>query len=67
MAASLGKGAVLVMPAGNDSRQNARVPVTSPLSVAQGVISVGAVEQGGNGYKVTYYSNSLPTVCAPGS
>ena len=66
MAASLGKGAILVMPAGNDSQSNGRVPVTSPLSVAQGVISVGAVQQGDNGYKVAWYSNSLPTACAPG-
>ena len=54
------------MPAGNDSQQNGRVPVTSPLSVAQGVISVGAAQQGDNGYKVAWFSNSLPTVCAPG-
>jgi hypothetical protein len=66
VAASLGKGAVLIMPAGNDSRSDARVPVTSPLSVTQGVISVGAVQQGDNGYKVPWFSNSFPTVCAPG-
>jgi hypothetical protein len=66
VAASLGKGAVLVMPAGNDSQENGRVPVTSPLSVAQGVISVGAARQGDNGYQVAWFSNSLPTVCAPG-
>jgi subtilisin family serine protease len=66
VAASLGKGAVLIMPAGNDSQPNARVPVTSPISVAQGVISVGAVQQGNSGYQVAFFSNSLPTVCAPG-
>ena len=66
VAASLGKGAVLIMPAENDSEENGRVPVTSPLSVAQGVISVGAVQPGDNGYKVPWFSNSLPTVCAPG-
>ena len=66
VAASIGKGAVLIMPAGNDSREDARVPVTSPLSVTQGVISVGAVQDGENGYVVAPFSNSLPTVCAPG-
>ena len=66
VAVSLGKGAVLLMPAGNDSQKNARVPVTSPLSVAQGVISVGAVQQGEGGYELAWFSNSLPTVCAPG-
>jgi hypothetical protein len=67
VAASIGKGAVLIMPAGNDSIAGVRVPVTSPISVAQGVISVGAVEQGPNGYKVARFSNSLPTLCAPGT
>lgn len=67
VAASVGKGAVLVMPAGNDSEPNARVPVTSPMSLPQGVISVGAVQQGPNGsYIVPYFSNSLPTLTAPG-
>jgi subtilisin family serine protease len=67
VASSLGKGAVLIMPAGNDSLPNSRVPVTSPLSVAQGVISVGAVEETQDGYRVTSYSNSSPTLCAPGA
>jgi hypothetical protein len=66
VAASIGKGAVLIMPAGNNSHRDARVPVTSPISVAQGVISVGAVERGPTGYRVPWYSNSFPTVCAPG-
>ena len=66
VAASVGKGAVLVMPAGNDSRDKARVPVTSPMSLPQGVISVGAVQEGPNGYTVPYFSNSLPTLTAPG-
>lgn len=69
VAASLGKGAVLIMPAGNNSTLNARVPVTSPMSVAQGVISVGAVDEGHDGFSVVVasYSNSHPTLCAPGS
>lgn len=67
VAASVGKGAILVMPAGNDSRDKARAPVTSPMSLPQGVISVGAVQEGPNGYTVPYFSNSLPTLTAPGS
>lgn len=66
VAASVGKGAVLVLPAGNDSRDKARVPVTSPMSLPQGVISVGAVQEGPNGYTVPIFSNSLPTLTAPG-
>jgi subtilisin family serine protease len=67
VAASLGKGAVLVMPAGNNSTESGRVPVTSPSAVVQGIISVGAVAQGDNGYVVPWFSNSMPTLCAPGS
>jgi subtilisin family serine protease len=67
VAASVGKGAVLVMPAGNDSTAKARAPVTSPMSLPQGVISVGAVKQEPNGYTVPWFSNSLPTLTAPGS
>ncbi len=66
VAASIGKGAVLVMPAGNDSQPGVRVPVTSPMSVAQGVIAVGSVEQSPAGYKVSDFSNALPNLCAPG-
>ena len=66
VAASVGKGAILIMPAGNDSTDKLRAPVTSPISVPQGVISVGAVKQGPNGYTVPSFSNSLPTVTAPG-
>jgi hypothetical protein len=67
VAASVGKGAVLVMAAGNDSTEKARIPVTSPISLPQGVISVGAVQEGPNGYRVPYFSNSLPVLAAPGS
>jgi subtilisin family serine protease len=66
VAASLGKGAVVIGPAGNDSKNNVRVPVTAPLSVAQGVISVGSVEQGEGGHRIPWYSNAQPTLCAPG-
>jgi subtilisin family serine protease len=67
-ATSRGRGAVIIAPAGNDSQRSARVPMTSPLSVAQGVISVGAVEltRGGR-YAVSDFSNSFPTLCAPGA
>ena len=66
VSASVGKGSVIVMPAGNESQDKARRPVTSPMSLPQGVISVGAVQEGTNGYKVPYFSNSLPTLTAPG-
>jgi hypothetical protein len=67
LAASIGKGTIIVAAAGNESRPNLRAPSSSPLAVAHGVISVGAVEEGPRGYQVAYYSNSFPSLCAPGS
>jgi subtilisin family serine protease len=67
LASLVDKGSVLVMPAGNDSRDDARVPVTSSISAIEGVMSVGAVEPAGTAYRVASYSNAVPTVCAPGS
>ena len=67
LAALVDKGAVLVMPAGNDSVDARRVPVTSSLSAIEGVLSVGAVEPTAGRFKVTDYSNAMPTLCAPGN
>jgi subtilisin family serine protease len=66
IAASIGKGAVLVVPAGNDSEAGARVPVTSPLAVAPGVLSAGAVGREGDRLGVPVYSNAMPNLCGPG-
>jgi hypothetical protein len=66
LASSIGKGTVIVAAAGNDSQEHTRAPVSSPLSVAHGVISVGAARTGPKGYTVAYFSNSFPTLCAPG-
>lgn len=58
---------MIVAAAGNDSRQDRRAPVSSPLSAAHRVISVSAAENGESGYRVAAFSNSLPTLCAPGT
>jgi subtilisin family serine protease len=65
-ATAIGKGAVIVTPAGNESDPNARAAVTSPLSVAQGVISVGAAKKELERYSVAGFSNTYPSLCAPG-
>ncbi|MER9205285.1 S8 family serine peptidase [Mesorhizobium sp. M0771] len=67
MAAATGKGVVIVTAAGNESTAQMRVPVTSPLSLAEGGISVGAVLPSGPPYRVAVFSNSRPTLSAPGA
>lgn len=62
----IGKGAVIVSPTGNESREMARAATTSPLAVAKGVLSVGAIKETSAGYEVASFSNSYPSLCAPG-
>jgi hypothetical protein len=63
---TIGKGAVIVSPAGNESRGGVRVPITSPYSVARGVIPVGGVENTDAGNKIADFSNSYPSLSALG-
>ena len=62
-----GKGMTIISAGGNDSySQDTRLPVTSPNSIAKGVISVGAIADNGGDYTVAEFSNSEPTLVAPG-
>jgi subtilisin family serine protease len=62
-------GAIVVAAAGNDSdRRNASpcvVDVGLPAA-ALGVISVGALERGENGFEIAGFSNANPQLWAPG-
>lgn len=67
--AEFGRGAVVVAASGNESRRgqspNFRIAASLP-SAADNVISVGALQRSPNGLTVADFSNSLPTVAAPG-
>lgn len=65
-------GAVLVAPAGNHSRREPRdgqqtftIPAAIPSS-AEGVISIGAVRQGKQGFEMASFSNNGATLVGPG-
>lgn len=60
---------IVVAASGNEARRDALPPFevsVSPPGVARGVVSVAAVEQHGQGYKVAYFSNTGANVSAPG-
>ncbi|MBO9467085.1 S8 family serine peptidase [Tropicibacter sp. R15_0] len=62
-------GTVVVAASGNESRrdQNPNFEVSASLpSAAVGVVSVGALQQGGNGLTVAGFSNTNPILSAPG-
>jgi hypothetical protein len=61
-----GGGTLIFAPAGNESRVDDRVPVTSPIATADGVISVGSVARGDRGLEAAAFTNSGPRICAPG-
>ncbi|BCH23522.1 nSTAND1 domain-containing NTPase [Mesorhizobium sp. L-8-3] len=63
---TIGKGALIVAPSGNESTERWRAAMTSPVSVARGVMSVGAIAPTDVGNQVAVFSNSHPTLCAPG-
>ncbi|MFN3938220.1 MAG: S8 family peptidase [Gemmobacter sp.] len=67
--AAFGTGTLVVAAAGNESRRqqhpNFEVSVSVP-AVAEGVVSVGALAEGGQGMTVAPFSNTNPTVAAPG-
>jgi len=62
-------GTMVVAAAGNESRRdqdpNFEVSVAVP-GVAEGVVSVGALAQGASGLTVADFSNTNPTLSAPG-
>jgi subtilisin family serine protease len=62
-------GLVFVAAVGNDSRRdiNPDYRFTASLpAIANGVISVGALERAGDKLTVASFSNTGPTLCAPG-
>lgn len=69
--AAFGPGTVVVAAAGNESRREVdpdfEIGVSIPAA-AEGIVSVGALEQhpGGNGHTVARFSNTFPQISAPG-
>lgn len=67
--ASFGQDALIIAATGNASERATnpayRVPASLPAA-AEGVLSVGALQQSAGGLTVTSFSNSLPALCAPG-
>ncbi|QQZ28034.1 S8 family serine peptidase [Thiothrix subterranea] len=67
--AAFGNDAVVVAAAGNESRRqmNPNFEIAASLpAAAEGVISVGALQQAGNQLQVAGFSNTLPQISAPG-
>ena len=66
---AFGPGAVLVAAAGNESRRNQNpdheIAVSIPAA-AQGMVSVGALQQGDGGLGIASFSNTFPMIAAPG-
>ena len=67
--ASFGRGVVVVAAAGNETRRNIdpyfEVGASVPAA-AFGVISVGALQQSGEALRIANFSNTNPTLSAPG-
>ena len=67
--AAFGLGTVLVAAAGNESRRDENpdheIAVSIPAA-AEGMVSVGALEQSADGLRVASFSNTFPVVAAPG-
>jgi subtilisin family serine protease len=69
MAAFVGAGTVVVAAAGNESRRgdDERFEIAASLpAAAEGVISVGALEQVAGGLDIAPFSNTFPEISAPG-
>lgn len=67
--AAFGSGPVVVAAAGNESNRGGTpsYEVSKSLpAAAQGIISVGALEQSADGLRPAYFSNTFPTLSAPG-
>jgi len=66
---AFGAGTVVVAAAGNESRRDVNpdyeIAVSLPAA-AEGVVSVGALEQAPEGLKIARFSNTFPQVSAPG-
>lgn len=67
--AAFRSGTVIVAAAGNESKTNVnpdyKIAASLPAA-AEGVISVGALQQFSGRYGIAYFSNTFPVVAAPG-
>ncbi len=66
---AFGSGTVVVAASGNESRRDLRPDYEIAASLpaaAEGVISVGAVAPGQNGFRIGSFSNTFPQLAAPG-
>lgn len=61
-----GDGIIFVAASGNQSRRPKYKIATSPPAAATGIISVGALAKGVNGYTVADFSNTQVEIAAPG-
>jgi subtilisin family serine protease len=69
IASDTADGAIVVAASGNESGRDESPPFEITVSVpaaASGVVSVGAVGRGSDGFQIAPFSNSLPVVVAPG-
>ncbi len=66
---AFGSGTIVVAASGNESKRNNNPDYTIGVSIpaaADGVIAVGAVQQGNNGLETAWFSNTFPQLTAPG-
>jgi subtilisin family serine protease len=66
---AFGLGTVVVAAAGNESRRDVKPDYEIAASLpaaAEGVVSVGALEQSPHGLKIARFSNTFPQISAPG-
>jgi subtilisin family serine protease len=67
--AAFKSGTVIVAAAGNESKTNVnpdyKIAASLPAA-AEGVVSVGALQQVSGTYGIAYFSNTFPVVAAPG-
>ncbi|WP_437535631.1 S8 family serine peptidase [Sorangium sp. So ce726] len=62
-------GTIVVAAAGNESGRNEKRPfevAAAPPSSARGVMAIGALGRDGDRYVIADFSNTLPTLSAPG-
>ncbi len=66
---AFGTGTVVVAAAGNESRRDVNADYEIAVSLpaaAEGVVSVGAVQQSADGFEIARFSNTFPQLSAPG-
>jgi subtilisin family serine protease len=66
---AFGQTTIIVAAAGNESRRHERADfriAVSPPAVAEGIVSVAALQQGPTGQTVAYFSNTGASVAGPG-